>query len=80
MRSDLIFDALPHVSNRYQLCRLAATATRRLHKPRSRIQDTMNDALTRFSKSSPVHVPQVARLLKESKGREAMAETWLKCG
>lgn len=80
MRSDLIFDALTHISNRYQLCLLAATATRRLHKPRSRIQDTMNDVLMRFSKSSPVHVPQVARLLKESNGREAMAKTWLKCG
>ena len=54
MRSDLIFDALTHMSNRYRLCRLAATATRRLHKPRTRIQDTMNCVLMRFSKSSPV--------------------------
>ncbi len=80
MRSDLIFDALTHVSNRYQLCRLAATATRRLHKPRSRIQDTMNDVLMRFSKSSPVQEPQAAHLLKKSEEHEALAETWLKCG
>ena len=80
MRSDLIFDALTHMSNRYRLCRLAATATRRLHKPRTRIQDTMNCVLMRFSKSSPVHGPQTLHLLKESEGHEALAETWLKCG
>lgn len=58
MRSDLIFDALPQVSNRYQLCRLAATATRKLHKPRTRIQDTRNSVQMRPSKSSPVYGPQ----------------------
>ena len=33
MRSDLVFGALSHVSNRYQLCQLASKATRKLHKP-----------------------------------------------
>ena len=80
MRSDLIFDVHTHVSNRYRLCRLAATATRQLHKPRTRIQDTMNDVLTRFSKSDPVPASQEAHVLKESKGRKTQAETWLKCG
>ena len=32
MRSDLVFGALSHVSNRYQLCQLASKATRKLHK------------------------------------------------
>jgi hypothetical protein len=52
MRSDLIFGALRPVRNRYTLCQLAAQATRKFHKPNSRIQETMNDVLVRFSKAS----------------------------
>ncbi|MGA8669820.1 MAG: DNA-directed RNA polymerase subunit omega, partial [Terracidiphilus sp.] len=37
MRSDLVFGALSHVSNRYQLCQLASKATRKLHKPSTRL-------------------------------------------
>lgn len=54
MRSDLIFGALAHVKNRYQLCQLAAKATRKLHKPNTRLQDTTNDVLVRFRSSDPV--------------------------
>ncbi len=54
MRSDLIFGALAHVENRYQLCQLASKATRKLHKPNTRLQDTTNDVLVRFHDSSPV--------------------------
>lgn len=53
MRSELIFGALTHVSNRYQLCQLASKATRKLHKPNTRLQDTMNDVLARFRETSP---------------------------
>jgi hypothetical protein len=53
MRSELIFGALTHVNNRYQLCQLASKATRKLHKPNTRLQDTMNDVLVRFRDSSP---------------------------
>jgi hypothetical protein len=53
MRSELIFGALTHVSNRYQLCQLASKATRKLHKPNTRLQDTMNDVLLRFRETSP---------------------------
>src|SRR3974390_2048346 len=53
MRSDLVFGALSHVSNRYQLCQLASKATRKLHKPNSRLQDTTNEVLARFHKSNP---------------------------
>ena len=51
MRSDLVFGALSHVSNRYQLCQLASKATRKLHKPNTRLQDTTNEVLGRF----PIH-------------------------
>ncbi|HVJ07099.1 MAG TPA: hypothetical protein VM554_01825 [Acidisarcina sp.] len=53
MRSDLIFGALAHVTNRYQLCQLASKATRKLHKPNTRVQDTTNDVLIRFHHDSP---------------------------
>jgi hypothetical protein len=54
MRSDLIFGALTHVTNRYQLCQLASKATRKLHKPNTRLQDTTNEVLVRFHQASPV--------------------------
>ncbi len=53
MRSDLVFRALSQVSNRYQLCQLASKATRKLHKPNTRLQDTTNDVLCRFESANP---------------------------
>ncbi|MDE3189078.1 MAG: DNA-directed RNA polymerase subunit omega [Acidobacteriota bacterium] len=53
MRSDLVFGALSHVSNRYQLCQLASKATRKLHKPNTRLQDTTNEVLVRFHTTNP---------------------------
>jgi hypothetical protein len=53
MRSDLVFGALSHVSNRYQLCQLASKATRKLHKPNTRLQDTTNEVLDRFQHANP---------------------------
>ncbi len=53
MRSDLVFGALSHVSNRYQLCQLASKATRKLHKPNTRLQDTTNEVLYRFHSTNP---------------------------
>jgi len=47
MRSDLIYDALKPVTNRYLLCQLVSKATRKFHKPTTRVQDTMNDILLR---------------------------------
>lgn len=54
MRSDLVFGVQAQVPNRYQLCRLASHATRKLHKPNDRIQDTVNDVLTFFRKANPI--------------------------
>ena len=53
MRSDLIFGALAHLENRYQLCQLASKATRKLHKPNTRLQDTTNEVLVRFHDTNP---------------------------
>lgn len=52
MRSDLIHEALRTVSNRYTLCQLASKATRKFHKPNTRIQDTMNEILEKFGEAS----------------------------
>jgi hypothetical protein len=54
MRSEMVFDAMAHVSNRFLLTRLASTATRKLHRPNTRIQETMNEVLARFSRVSPM--------------------------
>jgi hypothetical protein len=53
MRADLTFMALAHESNRFLLSRLIAKATRKLHRPNTRLQDTMNDAFERFGCSKP---------------------------
>jgi hypothetical protein len=60
MRSDLVFGALSHVSNRYQLCQLASKATRMLHKPTTRLQDTTNEVLVRFHYTNPGTLSQVS--------------------
>jgi hypothetical protein len=49
MRSDKVFEALHTVKNRYMLCQLASKATRKFHKPSTRLQDTTNDILNRIS-------------------------------
>jgi hypothetical protein len=66
MRSDLVFGALSHVSNRYQLCQLASKATRKLHKPNTRLQDTTNDVLVRFRSTLPGTLAPVAARTQES--------------
>lgn len=49
MRSHLIYGALAPVQNRYMLCQLASKATRKFHRPATRVQDTMNDVLVKFA-------------------------------
>ena len=51
MRSDLVFDALQTMKNRYMLCQLASKATRKFHKPNTRIQETTNEVLHRIASS-----------------------------
>ena len=49
MRSELVFEAVPTLRNRYMLCQLASKATRKFHKPNTRIQDTTNEVLLRIA-------------------------------
>jgi hypothetical protein len=54
MRSDLVFGAMKQVSNRFLLTQALAKATRGLHKPGARIQDTTNYVLTCFGSANPI--------------------------
>ncbi len=71
MRSDLIFGALAHLENRYQLCQLASKATRKLHRPNTRLQDTTNEVLTRFQQKNPAAKISVAQPLLNQERRAA---------
>jgi hypothetical protein len=54
MRSELIVEAMVHVPNRFVLAKLLAKATRAMHVPGSRIEDTTNGVLARFGRSNPL--------------------------
>jgi hypothetical protein len=60
MRSDFVFGALDRISNRYQLCQLVSKGTRKLHRPKTRLQDTTNDVLARLRHLSPIADTRIA--------------------
>ena len=49
MRSHLIYGALAPVQNRYMLCQLVSKATRKFHRPQTRVQETVNNVLGTFA-------------------------------
>lgn len=49
MRSDKVFEAVHTLQNRYMLCQIASKATRKFHKPNTRVEDTTNEILNRIS-------------------------------
>jgi hypothetical protein len=71
MRSDMVFDALHTLRNRYMLCQLASKATRRFHKPNTRIQETMNEVLTRIASSDRQEVLTEPENVAEAQRRAA---------
>jgi hypothetical protein len=66
MRSELVFGAMAYVSNRFLLTKLASKATRKFHRPNTRIQDTTNDVFMHFRQASPIPIvrfmPQLAAI------------------
>ena len=54
MRSELVFGAITNVPNRYLLTKLASKAMRKLHRPNTRVQETVNDVFARFGRVSPL--------------------------
>ena len=71
MRADLTSMALAHESNRYLLTRLIAKATRKLHRPNTRVQDTMNDVFEWFGCSKPGADRRAVEAASSSEGRSA---------
>ena len=62
MRSDRVFGAVTNMRNRYMLCQLASKATRKFHRPSTRIQETMNEVLERIAASAvPGSFPEVEK-------------------
>jgi len=66
MRSELVFGAMTYISNRYLLTMLGARATRKFHRPNTRIQDTTNDVFERFTRANPIAVARYAGTLRSS--------------
>jgi hypothetical protein len=73
MRSDLVFGAIKVVPNRYLLSQLAAKVARKLHRPGTRMQDTTNDVLLRFSGASPIGCEPALRECLAVQSRPVMA-------
>lgn len=71
MRSNKVFEALHTMPNRYMLCQLASKATRRFHRPNTRIQETMNEVLDRISDSDPEQVAAEVPNVPEQQRRAA---------
>ncbi len=71
MRSDVVFEALQNIQNRYMLCQLASKATRKFHRPNTRIQETMNDVLGRVSSSERAQVFAESEVLPEVRRKAA---------
>lgn len=71
MRSNLIFQALHTLQNRYMLCQLASKATRRFHRPNTRIQETMNEVLVRIAGSERKQVYAEPEFVNEAQRRAA---------
>lgn len=51
MRDELVFKASVCIPNRYRLCRMVALASRKLHRPMNRMEDTVNTALRYVNRS-----------------------------
>lgn len=71
MRSDRVFDALQTLRNRYMLCQLASKATRRFHRPNTRIQETMNEVLNRIGVADREQVLVEPKEVAEAQRRAA---------
>ena len=63
MRSELVYNALKTIPNRFMLCQAASKATRKFHRPDARIQQTMNEVMERISTS-----PEPAALSEQQLG------------
>ena len=61
MRSEKVYRALSHIPNRFRLCQATARATKRMHIPSTRTQDTMNAVLGEISSGTFGEVVKTSR-------------------
>ena len=71
MRSDRVFDALHTLRNRYTLCQVASKATRKFHRPNTRIQETMNEVFDRIADAQHHDVMSEPQNFTEAQRRAA---------
>jgi hypothetical protein len=71
MRSHLIYGALSPVKNRYMLCQLVSKATRKFHRPQTRVQDTMNQIFDQFGKANTTEKVMAMSAVTTSARRKA---------
>ena len=71
IRSNLVFEALHTLRNRYMLCQLASKATRKFHRPNTRIQETMNEVLERIGVANREQVVAEPEMVAEAQRRAA---------
>jgi hypothetical protein len=71
MRSKQVFKSLHTLQNRYMLCQLASKATRKFHRPNTRIQETMNEVLDRIARANRKDVLAEPEFVAEAQRRAA---------
>jgi hypothetical protein len=71
MRSKLVFGAMANVPNRFLLTMLASKATRKLHRPNTRIQETANEVLIRLGHTKPIENVRPIRAMSAEALRKA---------
>lgn len=61
MRSELVYEAVLKIENRFLLATTAMRATQRLHLSSTRTEDTVNKVLAEVAKGTPIHgeLPEV---------------------
>jgi hypothetical protein len=74
MRAELAFMALANESNRYQLTKSVAKVTRMLHRPNTRVQDTMNEAFKWLGRFKP-GAAKASITPRDSSGRPPPADS-----
>jgi len=71
MRSELVFAAKRTLSNRYTLCRVLSTSTRKFHISNTRIEDTTDAVLRRIANLGVNGVRLGGRDVFEFEGRSS---------
>lgn len=61
MRSENVYRAVEHGRSRYEICQVVSKSVKRLHKPGSRFQDTINYTLVHMTNLPEAPEPTPAK-------------------